>query len=157
MRDEQVRETDSFEELYAVESGRLWRSIVLFVGDQEVASDVVAETFTRAIEHWDSLRDPRAWLWRVAFREAAVELKARARFAELPETPEYHMPEHVVDLLGALSALSVRQRQAIVLRYYGDFTSKEIAELIGSTSAAVGVHLHRGRRKLRELLETHDG
>jgi RNA polymerase sigma-70 factor (ECF subfamily) len=59
-------------------------------------------------------------------------------------------------LADALAQLSPRQRAAAVLHFRDGFTQSEIAELIGSTTSAVGVHLYRARARLRELLGDDD-
>ena len=43
----------SFEDVYRAESDRLWRSMLLFTGNAEAASDAVAEAFTQALGGWD--------------------------------------------------------------------------------------------------------
>ena len=43
-------------------------------------------------------------------------------------------------------------RAAIVLRYYGDLSVLDIAEVMGCAEATVRVHLHRARARLAELL-----
>jgi RNA polymerase sigma factor (sigma-70 family) len=68
----------------------------------------------------------------------------------------YEVPEETAELLVALPRLSPKQRAAIVLHYHAGYSLKEVADIIGSTPAAVGVHLHRGRKRLRELLEDQD-
>ena len=99
-------------------------------------------------------------MWAVAFRIAAGELKRRSRFAMIRED-SYELDHRAYEVISGLARLSPRQRSAIVLRYYGGYTSREIAAMTGSTAATVAVHLHRGRRRLRELLgeegEGHDG
>jgi RNA polymerase sigma-70 factor (ECF subfamily) len=69
----------------------------------------------------------------------------------------YQAPEETTELLLALPLLTPKQRVAIVLHYYAGYSLKEVAKVTGSTSSAVGVHLHRGRRRLRELLGDDDG
>ena len=44
----------------------------------------------------------------------------------------------------------------MVLRFYAGYETDEIARLLGSSRATVRVHLSRGRRRLRELLEEED-
>jgi DNA-directed RNA polymerase specialized sigma24 family protein len=44
----------------------------------------------------------------------------------------------------------------VVLADYAGYPHAEIARLLGSTTSAVGVHVHRGRRTLRALLEVSD-
>lgn len=58
----------------------------------------------------------------------------------------------VLDLIRALAQLSPSQRAAVVLHDYAGFRAREAADTVGSTEAAMRVHLMRGRRKLRLLL-----
>jgi RNA polymerase sigma-70 factor (ECF subfamily) len=67
------------------------------------------------------------------------------------------MREPLWELMHALAKLSPKQRAAAVLHFRDGYTMSEVAEIIGSTTAAVGVHLHRARRRLRQLLEGSDG
>jgi DNA-directed RNA polymerase specialized sigma24 family protein len=45
----------SLERVYRDERDKLWRALLLFCGDQEVASDAVAEASTRSIGHFERL------------------------------------------------------------------------------------------------------
>jgi DNA-directed RNA polymerase specialized sigma24 family protein len=60
------------------------------------------------------------------------------------------------DLFGALRRLTPAQRAAVYLHYQADLSVRDVAHVMGSTSAAVKVHLMRGRRRLAELLGTED-
>jgi RNA polymerase sigma-70 factor, ECF subfamily len=66
------------------------------------------------------------------------------------------MEEPARELIAALRRLSAKQRLAVVLHDAAGYPAGEIAGLIGSTPAAVRVHLVRARRRLRELLEEGD-
>ena len=145
------------EALYRAHGDRLWRAVLAYSGDPDVASDAVAEASAQALRRGSELRSPLHWVWRAAFRIAAGELKARRRTGGAVTERGYEMPEDAADLTSALARLSPKQRRAVVLHHYGGYPVKEIAEMIGSTSAAVKVHLSRGRRRLRELLEGPDG
>ena len=145
-----------YEELYRAHGAALWRSVMLFAGDADVANDAVAEAFAQAIRRGDAIESPRAWVTRAAFRIAAGELKERRRGAVLPEDLGYEMPEPVAELAGALARLSPKQRACAVLHFRDSYTAPEIAELIGSTTSAVGVHLHRAKARLRDLLGEED-
>lgn len=122
-----------------------------------MADDAVAEAFAQALARGDELRDPLAWIWRAAFRIAAGELKARSMIGELDVDPADTAPEPVADLIRALRALTPHQRAAVVLADYAGYSHREIAEILGSSVSAVGVHVHRARRRLRRLLEVDDG
>jgi len=141
--------------LYVEEGDRLWRAVYAWTGDADVTDDAVAEAFTQALRRGRELRDPLAWIWRVAFRLAAGELKDRRRRGVGADVPErgYEMPESAQDVLSALRRLSPSQRAAIVLHHYADYPVKEVAAIMGSTSMAVRVHLSAGRKRLRGAWE----
>ena len=142
------------ERLYREEGARLWWALLAYSGDREVASDAVAEAFVQALARGTAIRSPSAWVWKAAFRIAAGELKRRPQTSGPPREGSYEMPEPS-DVLTALAKLSERQRVAIVLHYYAGYSLKEVAAITGSAKATVGVHLTRGRRRLRALLEEH--
>lgn len=60
------------------------------------------------------------------------------------------------DLIRAMQRLSPSQRAAVFLHYQADLPVREVARLMGTSAAAVKVHLHRGRNHLRELLGTEE-
>jgi RNA polymerase sigma factor (sigma-70 family) len=151
-----VSGTDRIERLYRKRGDRIWRGLLAFSGDPEIASDAVAEAFAQVLRRGDEVRDPERWVWRAAFRIAAGELKERRRSEVLGTAGSYEMEEPARDLVVALGALSERQRAAVVLHDGAGYPSKEVARIIGSTDVAVRVHLMRGRRRLRELLKEDD-
>lgn len=149
-------DVDDLGTLYHEQADRLWRAVLLFCGDREIASDAVAEAFTRAIENRGGIRTPEAWIWKVAFRLAAQELRRRSREEHVPADAPYEVPQETGELMRALQHLSSRQRAAIVLHFQAGYSYAEVARIVGSTPAAVGVHIHRGRRKLRAMLGDED-
>jgi RNA polymerase sigma-70 factor, ECF subfamily len=156
VKDVRVRHAETeqgLEPVYREHGARLWRAVFAFAGDRQVADDAVAEAFAQALRRGQELRDPLAWIWRVAFRVAAGELKERRKLVKATDDEAYEMPEPAWEIIRALARLSPMQRAAIVLHHYGGYPSKEIAMILGSTSAAVRVHLSAGRRRLREMLE----
>jgi RNA polymerase sigma-70 factor (ECF subfamily) len=145
------------EKLFEEQGPRLWRSVFLFSGDREIASDAVAEAFAQALRRGEAIRSIDRWVWRAAFRIAAGELARRSRqSAELPEA-EVQLSAETIELVVALPRLSPKERAAVVLHYYADYSIREVADITDSTPSAVGVRLYRGRRHLRELLEDNDG
>ncbi len=146
-------ETDRVGRLYAEERDRLWRAVFAFAGDREVASDAVAEAFAQCLRRGDAVRDPRAWIWRSAFRIAAGELKDRGRWAPWPVEAAVDVPEGAEGLLVALGSLPPMQRATILLRHYAGYDAGEIGTALGIGRATVRVHLSRGRRRLQALLE----
>jgi RNA polymerase sigma factor (sigma-70 family) len=147
-----VRRHEDIERLYREQGGRMWRALLAFGGDADVASDAVAEAFAQALRRGGGIRDPERWVWRSAFRIAAGALKERRREVGVEKEGSYEMQEPARELVAALAKLSPKQRAAVVLHHGAGYPVNEVANLIGSTSPAVRVHLMRGRRRLRELL-----
>jgi RNA polymerase sigma-70 factor (ECF subfamily) len=144
------------ERVYREHSGRLWRSVFLASGSREVADDAVAEAFAQALRRGHEVRDPAAWVWRVAFRLAAGELKERGQVEAFRDEPVVGMPDPFIDLWRALARLPLKQRASIVLADYAGWSHREIAKVLDSSVSAVGVHVHRARKHLRHLLEDED-
>jgi RNA polymerase sigma-70 factor (ECF subfamily) len=152
--DADVQEADErVEEVYRSEALKLWRAVLGYAGDRQVADDAVAEAFARALRSSESIHDLRAWIWRVTFRLAAAEIRRRERPADSPEPMPTEPSTDAADLVAALRRLPERQRLAVVLHDYADRPTNEVAEILGCSTATVHVHLSRGRKRLRELLE----
>lgn len=136
---------------------QLWRSLLAYSGDPDVASDAAAEAFAQAGRRLEAIHDVEAWVWRAAFRIAGGLLAERARSDDpMPERAAMPVPERAWELLDALGRLSDQQRRCVVLRHVAGYSAPEIAELLESSAASVRVQLMRARRKLRTLLEEDD-
>jgi RNA polymerase sigma-70 factor (ECF subfamily) len=130
----------------------LWSAVRGYTGDREISDDAVAEAFAQLLRRGADVRSPGPWVWTVAFRIARRELQRRS--STLPDPPEAPVEVALSDhgVLSAIGRLSDRQRAAVILHYYADRPVKDVAEILGSTPAAVSVHLFRARKNLRDVL-----
>ena len=145
------------ERLYEEHAERLWRALLAYTADPEIASDALAEAFAQYLQRGPGVLSPIGWVWRTAFRVAAGELKARRQMVPLREEGSYDMPERLWDLMEALKHVPTRQRSVLVLHYYADLPTKEIASILGNSQATVRVQLSQGRKRVRRFLEETDG
>jgi len=152
----ETRQQGSLEHLYREHGDRLWRAVLAFTGDPDVADDAVAEAFAQALRRGRALHSPLAWIWRAAFRIAAGGMKDRASGSPLLAEGRYEAPEPASELLSALARLSPKQRASVVLHHYAGYPVRDVAAMLHSTEPAVRVHLSRGRKRLRKLLESVD-
>jgi len=152
-----VDQVTGLEAVYRREGPAIWRALLAFTGDPAVAEDALSEAFAQALARGDALREPTRWIWRVAFRIGAGELKdRRRRSGELTVEPAYDMPGSILHVVEALGRLSPNQRLAVVLHDYADRPVTEVAATIGASLATVYVHLSQGRKRLRAMLEEDD-
>lgn len=136
------------------------RLAYLLTGDQALAEDLVQEAFVRFVGRFRFLRYPddfESYLRRTIvnmsknyFRRRAVErayLEREGRWIEdVSASPDVATSD---TLRSALLGLTLRQRTAIVLRYYEDLPDATIAELLGCRQATVRSLVARGLEALR--------
>jgi RNA polymerase sigma-70 factor (ECF subfamily) len=148
-----VGEAGEVEAVYRQDGDRLWRALYAFGGDEDVASDAVAEAFAQALRRGAAIRDVRGWVWRSAFRLAAGDLKRQSSLSRAPMPQGAFQDLHPDEqLLLALQGLTPQQRVVIVLHYYADCPVREISRRTGINQLAVRAHMSRGRKRLRVLL-----
>jgi len=149
-------------EFLATEYPRLVNAMALVCGSFPAAEDAVQEALGRAWEMGDRGRHIEslpAWVATVArnllrdrFRRLLAERRARDRMAATPERPGPEAVEHRTDVERALAALSRRQREVLVFRYYLDLEVAEVAALLRVPEGTVKSALHRARRSLAAAL-----
>ena len=144
--------SDEIERVYRREGVRMWRALYAYSGSREIADDAVAEAFAQALRRGAALTQPERWIWKAAYHIAAGALQTRGvSAAPFPELSTYD-DHQTVELLEALSQLSHRQRACVVLHYWAGYSLTDIARIIGTAPPTVGVHLNRGRHRLRTIL-----
>lgn len=131
------------------------------------AEDLTQQTFERAWRAWDRYDETRAgvstWLMAIArnllmdHRRANSGSRHRliddADLDGVPAEPDRHSLGLDPELERALEALGSRERELIALRFGGDLTGPEIAELTGLTLANVQQILSRALRHMRASLD----
>jgi RNA polymerase sigma-70 factor, ECF subfamily len=149
-----VSDQDRVETVYRSVHARLWRALLSYTGDAELASDAEAEAFAQVLRRGDAVDDVAAWVWRSAFRIASGLLTARSRPNDLQLAEDPTSPTgSVAEFLGLLADLSPQQRACVTLRYVGEYTSPEIGELLGTSAGTVRVQLHRAHDALRHTIK----
>jgi RNA polymerase sigma-70 factor (sigma-E family) len=154
--------------LYVAHYRGLVRLAALLLDDVGAAEEVVQDAYVRMHSSWRRIRDPQA---AVGYLRTTVVNLARSRLrhrqvvrkhapAPLPDMPSAE--QGALDRLEhdrvtrALRALPDRQRECLVLRYYGDLSEAQIAAAMGISTGAVKSHASRGMAALRAALEVHD-
>ena len=153
-----MKNAHDYDAIWRGSGAAIWRAVYAYAGGRrDVADDAVAEAFARMMARGLAVREPEPYLYRVAFRVASAELARGGKEAEMPEIATADPAQNgLPDLLAALRELTPAQRAAVYLHYRADLPVREVAHITGMSSAAVKVHLMRGRRRLAQLLGEED-
>lgn len=147
--------------LYDAHYRSLVRLAAFLVGDLATAEKVVQDSFVAMHGTWRRLRDNEKALFylrrsvvnrsrSVLQNQIAAGRQAPLPPARMPSAPGQLEPGAVVT---ALRSLPPRQREALVLRCYGDLPDEQVAFAMGISKSAVKSHTARAIAALRAVLE----
>jgi RNA polymerase sigma factor (sigma-70 family) len=156
-----------YADLYREYLPRILNYVRLRVNGEDLAQDLTAAVFERAVAKQHTLRRPEAfgaWLFRIARNTVAGHYRQRRpavplewieeQPAPVPDPPEAVMRrEELVRLRAAVAILSKREQEIIRLKFGGGLGNKEIAKVMRLRAGHVAVILYRALRKLRAYLE----
>jgi RNA polymerase sigma-70 factor, ECF subfamily len=150
---------------------RIFLIVYRIVGNVHDAQDLTQETFIKALQRQDQIKDPEKaahWLSRIATNTAIDFLRRHGRVAfaalddgidplathpdESPETLVLRA-EHAYYLEQGLQRLTPRERAALVLRDVEDMPAEEVARVMNCGKATVRSHIANARNKFRRYLE----
>jgi RNA polymerase sigma-70 factor (sigma-E family) len=152
-------------ELYTAHYRSLVRLAAFLTGDRDNAEEVVQDAYVKVLGSWRGLREPDK---AEAYLRTAVVNLSRSRLRRR-QVAAKHRPEPLRDVasaetsamrtvqrdavVAALQKLPQRQREAVVLRYFGDLSEAQTAVVMGCSVGAVKSHTSRAMAALRPLLE----
>ncbi len=131
------------------------------LGSRDSADDLVQETFTKAWRNMARFRgdaSARTWLYRILVNASRDRFRRESRAKRTPlrvhpprdPSQRAQQGDLVRRVLGELSALPERQREALLLRARAGFSYAEISEVMGVTIGSVKAHLVAARKSLAE-------
>ena len=152
-----------FEEFVVARGAALLRTAFLLTADRHLAEDVVQEALSRVVARWSRIAgagDPEPYVRRAIYT-VVVDRSRRRSAAERPadgaDQSEIAAPDQTdrvaaqATLGAALSRLTVRQRQVLVLRYYEDLSEAQTAEVMGCSRGTVKSQTAHALARLRLL------
>jgi RNA polymerase sigma-70 factor (ECF subfamily) len=146
---------------------RIFVQIYRIVGNVDDAQDLTQETFIKALQRQDQLKDELKathWLSRIATNTALDFLRrhGRVQFCELDSAPQTSgenpeqmvlRSEHHEYLADGLRLLSARERAALLLRDVEGLSAEEVAKRLDCSKATVRSHIANARTKFRRYME----
>lgn len=147
----------AFSALYQATAKPLWRYIARVSGRQDIADDVLQESYLRLLRSERSamqLADARPYLFRVATNLLHDRWRRGddLQFEEGYEPTTESQPEKALDATRMLQRLKPRARQLLWLAYMEGMTHREIANVTGLNVMSVRILLLRARREAAALL-----
>jgi RNA polymerase sigma factor (sigma-70 family) len=154
-----------FAEFYRSAADECLRAVVVSIGDQDTARELVDEAFARAWASWRTVSRhpaPKAWVVRTALNASISRWRRRRREIPVPD------PARVADriaisatsaslvdprIMAALLRLPARQRHVVALRLILDLDTARTAEVLGIAPGTVMAHLGRAMAALRHDLQ----
>ena len=159
---ETAEDKNLFQQIYYTYRKQMYFVAISILENENLAEDAVQETFVRVWRKLGSYHEDgreKAWIYRIAIN-CCRDTQRTGWFRRMLPTgrpqlfPEENVvvPEDTIALNMAIHDLPLRLREVILLYYYQNFTSTEIAEILGISQPAVSERLKRARRQLREAL-----
>ena len=154
-------EPDGFEAFAGDLHPRLVQAVELYCGDLGVAEDAAQEALAVALERWERVKaaaSPDAYVMRIAMNSANAwyrRLRTRRRHGSAEAKSNSVRDDdqaEVLALRAALAQLPQRQRQAVVLRYFGDFSVEETAASMKCAEGTVRALTSQAVSGLRQRL-----
>lgn len=149
--------TDEFYRTHRADAVR-WASAL--VGSPEIGEDLAHDALLAVSRKLPGIDNPGGYLRRAVVNRCAtwhrwhLRERRRVHLVTSGEPTSYTQPTS--EMLEALSSLPYKQRAALTLRYWADWTDEQIAESLGCATATVRVLAHRGITHLRTQLLTEE-
>jgi RNA polymerase sigma-70 factor (sigma-E family) len=153
-----------FAEFYRRSKDECLFAVLMSVGDQDIAQDLVAEAFARAWASWRAVSQhpaPAAWVVRTALNTNISWWRRRRREVAIPDpglVADLAVADGAADssldprIMSALMRLPARQRQVVALRLLLDLDINCTAQVLGIAPGTVQAHLGRAIASLRHDL-----
>lgn len=150
----------TFDDLFDAHYERLLRTLWVLTGDAHEAEDLAQEAFARVFERQEQLSaggNPAGYIYRTALnlhrsrrRRASVAIRRRGTLAPSGQDPLERVEDR--DLLRrALAALSLKEREAVVLVVLLDMSDEDAAAILRTTPGAIRTRLSRAKAHLRAI------
>jgi len=157
-------------QLYEENFDKIYRYIVLKIGDRTEAEDMTQQVFLKAfkaISGYKSRGSPfSSWLFRIARNQVVDYWRKKSKRATVPldearvgssnsnPSSEAERKMDIENLVAAAKRLTSMQREVVSLRFAGDLSVAQVAGLMGKSEGAIKALQHSAVVSLRKMLAT---
>ncbi|WP_407272369.1 sigma-70 family RNA polymerase sigma factor [Radiobacillus sp. PE A8.2] len=152
----------AFEKIIAYEKTKIYRIAYVYVKNEQNAIEIVQQTVYKAFISIEKLKNPEqfsAWLKRITINSAIDFLRQQKKVVPIISEVLETLPEKEInvddqlDLFELIDQLDENQKTLIILKFYDDYSNREIAEIMGIPEGTVKSRLHRTLHILRSKME----
>lgn len=147
----------AFVELLQNEKIKLYKMAYIYMKNENDALDVVQETVARAYSKIHTVKEERyftTWLMRILINTAIETLRKNQKIVPILEQQSEQIQvlsyDERLDLLQAIEQLEEKYKTVILLKYYRDLSTKDIADLLDCPEGTVKTNVHRGIQQLKK-------
>ncbi len=157
---------ESFSQLVDIYASRIYGYFYRLTGSSELSDELLSELFTKLVVKIGSYKGGAfdSWLFRIATNIFHDYLRGKQRRKKLLEVRKKELKSKIIEpkrsesdridkLQIQLKKLNADTRELIMLRFYAQLSLKEMAEMRGEPMGTTMSKLHRGLKRLRELME----
>lgn len=151
------------ERMMSLHGRSLLRVCYVYLRDMAMAEDAVQDTFFKAYLHFGSFQglcSEKTWLTQIAINTCRSILRKpwwkhadRSMNLENLQLPASDTVPADGEVLRVVMQLTEKYRSAVLLYYYQELTTEEVAKILGIAPSTVLVRLKRAREKLKSQLE----
>lgn len=165
---EHIRDQDqeSYREVVSRYQAKLMRYAVSLVGSEDVAKDIVQESFVKAFVNLNSFNNHfkfSSWIYRIAHNEAMNHFSKHKM--EVPLDPlldiagqddieaEYETKEKQEEVRACLAEMPTIYAEPLILLYLEEKTYEEISDILRLPMGTVGTRISRGKILIKKLCQ----
>ena len=159
-----ARDEDAWAQLYDLHYANLYRYAFARLRSREEAEDIAAQVFLEALRGIDRFvyrgKPVLAWLYRIARNLVADHLRyvvRKDRASQMSPANEGYAPAadeslETMELLEAISKLTIDQQEVLILRFFMSLPARATAQMLGKNETAVFALQVRAIGALRRIL-----
>ena len=157
---------ESYSQLVDIYANRFYGYFYRLTGDKVVSDDLLSELFVKLVEKISSYKGGsfESWLFKIASNLFHDYLRGKQRRKKLLEVRKRQLESRITEVKKSdservdklqiqLEKLDTDTRELVMLRFYSQLSLKEVAKIRSEPIGTTLSKLHRGLKRLRELME----
>lgn len=156
-------DSEAFQILIHEEKEKMYRMAYMYMRNEDDALEVFQESLFKALNSINTLKNNdyfSTWLMRILINTAIATLNKKQKlvlisneiFDQMVNTEQFHTEEQL-DLLQAMDDIEEKYKTVLILRFYQDYTVKQIAAFLDCPEGTVKTNIRRGLENLKPKLK----